>query len=446
MLAKTRILNAPFLNGERLSADLGNLLVLAPHPDDESLGCGGLIAMLKEAGSSVTIIFVTSGSASHTSKTFPPTTLSKIREGEAVKACSELGVHISALRFLRASDSKLSELQEKDVDVLVRQVMEVFGECNFSAIALPWRRDPHPDHRMVNTIGQLAIEKLQANVTKFEYPIWLWKNGEKSDWPLAGEAIPYRLHIEPVFHKKWRAVERHRSQLGKIISDDPNGFELTDELLEPFKTDTEYFFVTRQDVKTLDNLYFEKLYSQKVDPWNFRNSEYELRKYKRSIQVLGRRNFDSGLELGCSIGVQTGLLSQICNHLTAVDISEVAIGEARKNCSGKSNITFKTMNVVGEFPNGKFDLVTCCEIGYYLTMDHLNKLFLNISDALLPNGRLLLVHWTLFVPDYPLSGDEVHDGFSAFAERIGLFKEIVGERQENYRLQVYQKVSDERER
>lgn len=357
-----------------------------------------------------------------------------------------MGIHISSLRFLRAPDSKLSELHEKEVDVLIQQVMEVFREGNFSAIALPWRRDPHPDHRVVNTLGELAIEKLQANVTKFEYPIWLWRNGNKSDWPVEGEAIPYRLQIKTVFHKQWRAVERHRSQFGKIISDDPNGFELTEELLEPFKTDTEFFFVTRQDVKTLDNDYFEKLYSRQVDPWNFRNSEYELCKYKRSIKVLGRQNFDSGLELGCSIGVQTGLLSEICKHLTAVDISEIAIGEARKNCSEKLNVTFKTMDIVKGLPYGKFDLVTCCEIGYYLTMEHLNKLFLNISDAILPNGILLLVHWTLFVPDYPLSGHEVHDGFSAFAERTGLFKEILGERQEKYRLQVYQKVSDERER
>ncbi|SDF08411.1 N-acetylglucosaminyl deacetylase, LmbE family [Pricia antarctica] len=446
MINNTWILNAPFLNRERLAADLGNLLVLAPHPDDESLGCGGLIALLKEAGSSVSIIFVTSGSASHTSVTYPSTTLSKIREAEAIRACSELGVPISALRFLRAPDSKLGQLQEKEVDALVREVMEIFGVGNFSSIALPWRRDPHPDHRVVNTIGELAIEKLQANVTKFEYPIWLWKNGTENDWPIEGEAIPYRLQIKPVFQKKWHAVQRHRSQLGKIIFDDPNGFELTDELLEPFKTDTEYFFVTKQAVQTLDSLYFEKLYSRQVDPWNFKNSEYELGKYKRSIKILGHHNFDSGLELGCSVGVQTGLLSEICNQLTAVDISEVAINEAKKNCSGKANIIFKTMDIVKEFPQGKFNLVTCCEIGYYLTREHLEQLFLKISDALLPNGRLLLVHWTRFVPDYPLSGDEVHKSFAAFAKRKGHFSEIVLERKENYVLQVYQKVSDERER
>ncbi len=184
----------------------------------------------------------------------------------------------------------------------------------------------------------------------------------------------------------------------------------------------------------------------KFDPWNFKNSEYEFRKYKRSIKVLGRRNFDSGLELGCSVGVQTELLSEICNQLTAVDISEVAINEAKKNCSGKANITFKTIDIVKEFPQGKFNLVTCCEIGYYLTREHLEQLFLNISDALLPNGRLLLVHWTRFVPDYPLSGDEVHKRFADFAKRTGLFMEIVIERKENYVLQVYQKRSDERER
>ncbi len=437
---KSQVLNAAFLNRERLSADMGNLLVLAPHPDDESLGCGGLIALLRESGNSVTVIFVTSGSASHTSRTHPPSVLSKMRELEATRACSALGVPITDLHFLRAPDSRLGDLQGPELSILVGEIRGVYEKGNFSAIALPWRRDPHPDHRVVNTIGEMFLKNLPHDLIKFEYPIWLWKNGTESDWPLNWETVPYKLDIAPVFEKKWRAVKMHRTQLGGIIDDDPNGFVLSEELLEPFNTDTEYFFVTRKVVETLDGGYFDALYSRQNDPWNFRNSEYELLKYRRSIRALGRRRFSSGLELGCSVGIQTEMLSKICENLTAVDINEIAVREAYKNCSGISNITFKVMDVVKEFPNGKFDLVTFCEMGYYMAKNDLAELFLNISNALLPGGSLLMVHWTPFVPDYPLSGDDVHNGFFEFATKTGLFKEMSRERRELYRLQVWQKV------
>lgn len=443
---KSQITYAPFLNGERLAEDIGNLLVIAPHPDDESLGCGGLIAMLKAAGSSVSIIFVTSGSASHTSLTHPPSVLSKMRESEAVKACSDLGVHLPDIHFLRAPDSELTGLRERDLSLLVKEIIVIFGDTNFSSIALPWRRDPHPDHRAVNSIGNMVLKRIRTSVTKLEYPIWLWVNGTEDDWPIVGEAVPYRLNIEPVFQQKWRAIKRHRSQLGGIIYDDPNGFVLTEDLLEPFNIGTEYFFVTRRDLETLDKGYFDNLYSQQTDPWNFRNSEYELGKYQRSVETLGKERFGSGLELGCSIGIQTALLAEICDRLIAVDISEKAVNEARTNCSELSNVTFNVADVVKKFPNGRFDLITCCEMGYYLTMDDLEILFRNISNGLLPNGKLLMVHWTPFVPSYPLSGDTVHERFELFAKVSGIFEEIVSQRHELYRLQVWRKLLEGSER
>lgn len=445
-ITKAQILNAPFLNGERLAEDMGNLLVLAPHPDDESLGCGGLIALLRAAGSSVSIIFVTSGSASHTSLTHPPSLLARIREAEAVKACMEMGVHLANIHFLRAQDSGLKEYVEEDLSDLVSGIEATFEDGNFSSIALPWRRDPHPDHRVVHALGDRVLKRIGRNVTKLEYPIWLWKNSNDEDWPMAGEAAPYKLNIAPVFQKKWRAVKKHRSQLGEIIYDDPNGFVLTEELLEPFNTDTEYFFVTRPDLETLDRTYFDNLYAQQTDPWNFKNSEYELQKYRKSVERLGEKRFGYGMELGCSIGIQTGMLAGICDELMAVDISETAILEAKKNCSHLSNVKFEVADVVKKFPKGSFNLITCCEMGYYLTIDDLEKLFRNISNGLLPNGKLLMVHWTPFVPNYPLSGDAVHDNFGLFAKESGLFQETVSERHEFYRLQVWRKLSEENER
>ena len=444
-IAKNSIKNAPYLNQARLGPDIGNLFVLAPHPDDESLGCGGLIALLRNAGTEVSVVFVTSGSASHTSKTYPPEVLSEMREIEAQKACEDLGIPTSNVHFLRAQDSGLSQLESAAVSALVDSIGELMLRSNFSTIAFPWRRDPHPDHRAVYGFCEKALKSIGKELTKLEYPIWLWKNGCDDDWPEQGEITPYRLDITQVVPKKRAAINRHRTQLGMIIEDDPNGFVLTENLLEPFMSHIEYFFVTRKKLDTLNRDYFDRLYSEQRDPWNFRSSEYELEKYRSSIASLGETHFEAGLELGCSIGIQTRMLAVRCDHLTAMDISETAIREAKKNCSGVSDLTFIVGNIITDFPNQRFNLVTCCEIGYYLTLKDLDALFNSIANALFADGKLLLVHWTPFVPDYPLSGDTVHDRFANFAKNNGLFDHVVKERAERYRIDVWAKRSGVRD-
>ena len=444
-ITESQILKAPHLNGARLSADIGNLMVLAPHPDDESLGCGGLISMLRQKGSQVAVIFITSGSASHpNSKTHPPDVLSQIRESEAIGACSELGVTPDNIHFVRARDSGLEQLDRDALSEMSQDIVAMFENRPFSALAVPWRRDPHPDHRVVHTLGDMILEKISKEAIKIEYPIWLWKNGKEDDWPTIGETVPYRLDISKVFPQKWKAVKQHKSQLGEIIKDDEYGFVLTGELLEPFNKNMEFFFVTAlRDLKTLDAAYFERLYSDQEDPWDFRNSEYERKKYQRSLEVLEKETFSLGLELGCSIGIQTQMLSKVCQHLMAVDISEAAVKTASDYCYGTTNIEFRAVDITTNFPHGFYDLITCCEIGYYLEDEDLEQLFRNIKESLLPNGKLLMVHWTAFVPDYPQSGDTVHDRFERFAEETEVFNELVHQRHENYRLQVWRKSAED---
>ena len=73
------------------------------------------------------------------------------------------------------------------------------------------------------------------------------------------------------------------------------------------------------------------------------------------------------------------------------------------------------MSIPGEFPNDAFDLIILSEVGYYLSMPDLERARQLLVDSLNPGGHLLLVHWTPFVHDYPLTGDQVHDFFSEAA-------------------------------
>jgi len=435
------LFDAPFLNSEGLARDIGNLMVLAPHPDDESLGCGGLIASLRQSGKTVHIIFMTSGSASHpNSKEYPPNRLAEIREKEAEKACEVLGIEKENIQFRRLGDSKMHALRKEEIENIGKELAEIFSSGEFSSLALPWRRDPHSDHIATNRIGESILNYIGSDVTKVEYPVWLWKNGKEEDWPLFDEVLPYRLKIDDVYHLKWEAIYSHKSQLGLVIQDDSSGFVLTEDLLEPFRPKLEYYFLTNcRGRSTLNGNYFDRLYSLNGDPWNFKSSSYEHNKYRLALDALESEHFENGLEIGCSIGVQTHLLSGRCQKLLAVDISDKAIAEAKLNCSKNPNVSFRTLDVIKDFPIGRYDLITLCEVGYYFDIATLFNLFVAMDDNLVEGGKLLFVHWTSYVPDYPLTGDEVHTYFDEFAQTSKRYKECFAERYELFRVQVWSK-------
>ncbi len=70
-----------------------------------------------------------------------------------------------------------------------------------------------------------------------------------------------------------------------------------------------------EERSSLDRSYFETLYSQSVDPWDFRTSPYEQRKYAATLDILSRPRYARALEVGCSIGVLTRLLAGRCDRV-----------------------------------------------------------------------------------------------------------------------------------
>lgn len=162
---------------------------------------------------------------------------------------------------------------------------------------------------------------------------------------------------------------------------------------------------------TLPPDYFHQVYAANSDPWNFAASEYEADKYRRTIETLTCGRYAHAFEIGCSIGVLTAQLATRCNRLLSVDVSEVALQQARERCTSFSNVEFQLLSVPGEYPQGLFDLTVLSEVGYYLSWADLKKLSSLIQQHTAPGGQLLLVHWLPYVADYPLTGDQVHEYF-----------------------------------
>jgi len=194
-----------------------------------------------------------------------------------------------------------------------------------------------------------------------------------------------------------------------------------------------------QQPQSLPPIYFEKMYRADPDPWQFETSEYEAKKYNATIAALPHSHYRSAFEIGGSIGVLTEKLAERCHALLSVDVSETAQAKAIQRCQNLSQVCFQIMQIPQQFPDELFDLILISEVGYYLSWQDLYQTQAHILNHLELSGHLLIVHWTLYAQDYPLSGDDVHNSFLELSPKP--LRHIVGRREEQYRLDLFERVS-----
>jgi len=190
---------------------------------------------------------------------------------------------------------------------------------------------------------------------------------------------------------------------------------------------------------TLTPGYFDDVYRANQDPWAFTSSPYERSKYIDTLASLSRPRYERAFEIGSSIGVLTAELAQRCGSLLSVDVSEAALAQARLRCAHLPQVELRRMQVPAEFPEGQFDLILLSEVGYYWAPADLARAAELMLAALPTGAQLQLVHWTPVVPDYPQTGDEVHDFFLQKAAETGLLTHRHGHRADKYRLDLFEK-------
>jgi SAM-dependent methyltransferase len=182
--------------------------------------------------------------------------------------------------------------------------------------------------------------------------------------------------------------------------------------------------------------YFEAMYQANPDPWQFETSDYEAEKYQTTISALPKPLYNNALEIGGSIGVLTAMLAQHCHRLLSIDVSATAQQKAIARCQNLPQVRFALAQIPQEYPSETFDLVILSEVGYYLNWDDLQQTQNLICQSLETGGHLLLVHWTLSVPTYPLTGDLVHDSFKN-CDRLNHLTRL---RKQKYRLDLFERI------
>ncbi len=203
-------------------------MVFSPHQDDETFGCGGMIAYKCEQEIPVIVVFLTDGQGAGVSDS--ANTLVQTRQQEAVTALGILGVKSSEIHFLAKPDGSLQNLKPEDRQKTISQVSALIRYYQPEEIYVPHHKDCHSDHEATYQLVKTAMsdEKLlgiyaqnQITVELLQYPIWLfWRAPLFILLKLQDIAAAHWFSITPVQEKKNRAIASYKSQMENL----PRGF------------------------------------------------------------------------------------------------------------------------------------------------------------------------------------------------------------------------------
>lgn len=202
--ASWHLAQLPCVDIAQLVPDGHRAVIIAPHPDDEVLGCGGLLQGLAELDRALLLISVTDGSASHPgSRRWPVERLQVVRPQESAHALRRLGLPLHSLKWLRAGfpDSRVASRETALGQFIERHLKP--GDVVFTT----WREDGHCDHEAVGRASAKAARAVGA--TLLELPVWTWHWATPEDcqvpWhrarkvPLTPEAVARKRHAIHAF-------------------------------------------------------------------------------------------------------------------------------------------------------------------------------------------------------------------------------------------------------
>jgi LmbE family N-acetylglucosaminyl deacetylase len=218
------------LDSMHVSFSQGPVLIVAPHPDDETLGAGGLIAYLRSSGVEVLIAAVTDGENAYEDSHG----LGEVRAREQTAALAHLGVQEKDILRFRLCDSDVSS-QEEALAALLAPLI-----TRSAHVIAPWRHDFHPDHEACGRVAEKLTQEYKVELTSYFF--WTWHRGSTqllSGLPL----IRFRL-AEQLLDLKRRALACHHSQLYREHGDPI----LSERLLAPARRSFETFLTVASAV------------------------------------------------------------------------------------------------------------------------------------------------------------------------------------------------------
>jgi LmbE family N-acetylglucosaminyl deacetylase len=212
---------------ENTLASLSPILVLAPHQDDETLGCGGLLATASRLGLKPRVAYLTDGAASHCgSRAWPAARLSRARRCEALSALSLLGVPRQCVRFLGWADARPFAADDPRYRQSLAQVARWVARFGARSIWAPWRGERHCDHIAAARFARDLCGCLAQRPVCMDYLVWGWcESGLARAAPNA-----WKLDCAGSIDARRRALACHRTQMGGLIADASQAFQIPPRL------------------------------------------------------------------------------------------------------------------------------------------------------------------------------------------------------------------------
>ncbi len=165
----TQVAGLPLISVQELVPEGHRAVIVAPHPDDEVLGCGGLLQGLAALGRDLQLVSVTDGCASHPgSSRWPAQRLGRVRAQESAEALQRLGLPVRRLPWLRGgfADSQVHQREDELCEFIQRNLQPR------DVVFTTWREDGHCDHEAVGRACARAARAVGAHLV--ELPVWTW--------------------------------------------------------------------------------------------------------------------------------------------------------------------------------------------------------------------------------------------------------------------------------
>lgn len=359
------------------------LLVLAPHPDDEILGAGGIMARAHSRGQRIGVIVLTDGTRSDPDMC--PLELREIRASECQSGLETMLGEVPPLLMLSYRDG---ELDSRTPDLTEASALGQFLRgINAMTIMVTDPGDGHRDHKAAFGLAcRIVAEGLARRLVVL--PV-----SQRIDHQFSGNGFD-PLPVSEFAATKMAAINRHESQ----ISASRDSFALSQEVRDDF-SDCEYMrevFAHDNPTKrpqTIPADHFDGLFERNQDPWNYQNSPYEMDRFSRTLNVLRSRWHTNTLELGCANGVLTRMLAAHSANLLAIDSSVMALNVARMRTGGASNIELRLGSLPDDLPDGEFDLIVLSDFLYYLGFSGCVTLARRMPAIAAPGCRIVIANY-----------------------------------------------------
>jgi LmbE family N-acetylglucosaminyl deacetylase len=381
---------APFEPG-----GLQRVVVVAAHPDDETLGASGCLQALHRAGAEITLAVATDGEAAYPAlDAGARRDLARARRAELTAALGAQGLGEVGVHWLGLPDSGLDECGPALRDAL-RPLL-----ADADAYLAPWAHDPHPDHRAA---GLAAAEVAPVTAHGWAYPIWTWAWLRPDD-----PAVPWdrarllRLDADALAAKQ-AAIAAFSSQVGPGPDGSPPVLDAA--VLAHFRRPAELLFrVPRSGSAPVSR--FADLYAA-GDPWRA-GSWYERRKRAVVLASLPRERYRRAFEPGCGTGDLTRDLAARSDEVLASDPVAEAVRRARAHTADLPSVRVEQAALPDAVPAEPFDLVVFSEVLYYLDHPTVTAV-LDRTLAVLPSGGdVVVVHWSGWPPEAPRDAAATH--------------------------------------